>query len=127
MRHFVTEAKQKSQSVPVSVNMKELQFLGSLIVDPRLASVSTPHKKSFDELDSLLKKFYAKFKPSKCVCSDIMAEYYLEKLPLLSSRLLSTYGSDLSSFLDYNSKSKCKNCYTLLFCLLPVNRSALVI
>ncbi len=104
--------------------MKELEFLGSLIIAPRSTRASTPRKHSFNELYSLLKKFYAKFNPSKCGCCDVLAEYYLDKLPQLSSRLHSTYESDLCCVLDYDSKSKFKN--GMLRFLLAVDRSALV-
>ncbi len=81
--------------------MKELALLGSLILDQR----SSSYIHSLNELEVLLKKFYARFNPSKCVCCDVLAECFLDKLPLLSSRLLSKYGSDLCCFLDY-SKGK---------------------
>jgi hypothetical protein len=113
-----------SESVePISsVNMKELDLLGSWIIDdPK----STFRQHSLIALDSLLKKFYVKYNPSKCAGCDVLAEHYLDKLPLLSSMLHATYGADLCCVLDYTDKSKFQ-AVTLSF---PpaVNRSALVL
>jgi hypothetical protein len=68
-----------------------VHLLASLITEKKSITNLSPLK----ELEYLLKKFYETFQPSKCVSCDKTAEFYLDQLPLLSRRLLATYGSDL--------------------------------
>ena len=57
-------------------------------------------------LADLLRKFYLKYNPLKCDSSEGVAEYYITNLPLLSQKLLATYGSDLCCVLDDSKNSK---------------------
>ncbi len=82
--------------------MNELAIFDVFLVHAK----SRPPAAHVHELERLLHLFYLRFNPLKCESCNRMAEHYFGQLPLLSQRLLATYGSDLCCVLENNSKSK---------------------
>ena len=82
--------------------MNELAIFDIFSVDSKLR----PPAAQMRDLERLLYLFYQKFNPLKCDSAEGVAAYYFGQLPLLSQKLLATYGSDLCCVLDDNRKSK---------------------
>ena len=75
-------------------------FLSSILGDKTTRHFQTQTR----ELAGLLRRFYDKHNPSKRDSSESLAASFVTNLPLLSQKLLATYGADLCCVLDNKSK-----------------------